>query len=414
MNVAALRHSPSQLSVTTDWWRDHKMVSLVKRTAFKDCNETEFDEAVAVARELRLSPLRKQIYAFVFSKSEPAKRNMVLVVGIDGARSVAARTGRYRPDNRAPRYTYDENLKKEATNPLGLVSAEVSAFTFSNGEWHEIVGVAYWDEFAPIVRSAAEDEYEWVGSGTYYPDGHKRAGEEKQFKRLKPGANVTARLDPKKDGWRKSARHMLAKCAEMIALRKGWPEDLSRVYAEEETHRGQVIDAEYTDLTPSQMASAADVDKRQELLGGPALFATFDEHGTLERIAVGKFADKMLEVTRGMSPATVAALVERNREALREFWAHSKTDALALKTELEKRSAGAAPMTEGPALSDLDALLAEIEKLGSNVEAADWATANGPRIAALGGVDRKTFDARFLKRQGEFSKAFAASLSGDA
>ena len=66
-----------------NWSRDAKMVSLVRRTAAKDCNPDEFDLFVSVARELNLNPLRKQIYAFVFDKNDAERRNMSLVIGID-------------------------------------------------------------------------------------------------------------------------------------------------------------------------------------------------------------------------------------------------------------------------------------------------------------------------------------------
>ena len=37
------------------WWQDRNMVSLVKRTAFKACNETEFDEAQANVSRMPVS-----------------------------------------------------------------------------------------------------------------------------------------------------------------------------------------------------------------------------------------------------------------------------------------------------------------------------------------------------------------------
>jgi phage recombination protein Bet len=342
MNVAALRTvSPQPLG----WWSDPKMLSLVQKTAFKDCNQVEFDEAVAVARELNLSPLRKQIYAFVFSRDNPKKRNMVLVVSIDGARAIAARHKNYRPDNRKPRFETDDVLKGPA-NPLGIISAEVSAFCFVQGEWHKIVGVAYWGEAAPV--KSEPEEFTMQDTGQKWPDGNA-----KMRKVPKPGSPIIEKLDPDKDGWRKMPHLMLAKCAEMQALRKGWPEDLSRVYAEEETDRSRVLEGvEYTDLTPSEMAAKGDTDARLERLGGPALFATFDDSGTLERVPFGQFADRMLAVTEKLEPAAVAALVDRNREALREFWAHNANDALELRKILEKRSgvtSGAAPQGDVPA-----------------------------------------------------------------
>jgi len=323
------------------WWQDRNMVSLIKRSAFKACNETEFDEAVAVARELGLSPLRKQIYAFVFSASDPAKRNMVLVIGIDGGRAVAARTRNYQPDDQGPEWVFKDELKNPLTNPHGIEKCTVGVYhrPSPSDPFRRIVHTVYWDEFAPILRTADEDSYEWVGSGSYYPDGHKKAGEEKQYKRLKAGAEVMLRLDPKKDAWVKSGRNQIAKCAEMGVLRKGWPEDLSRVYAEEETHRAQTIDGvDYEDLTPSQMATQADSDKRLDLIGGPAISVSLDNTGILERVPIGQFADKVIEATKELAAGDIASFQIRNRVALQEFWAHNKTDALELKKKLEARS----------------------------------------------------------------------------
>lgn len=397
------------------WWQDRNMLSLVKRTAFKDCNNTEFDEAVAVCRELNLSPLRKQIFAFVFNKGDEAKRNMVLVVSIDGARAIAARHQNYRPDNEAPRIIIDESLKG-ATNPEGIVSAEVSGFMFSQGEWHKVIGIAHWEEFAPIIKGGDEDDYEWIDTGEKWAD----SGKPKMKKRLRQGVAAVLRLDPKKDGWRKMPRLMIAKCAEMNMLRKGWPEDLSRIYAEEETHRAHTLEGvDYEDVTPSGMAAAADAEKRQEALGGPSLFLVVDPQGSVERVLVGKFADRLLEVTEKMKPAEVADLVSRNREPLREFWSKNATDALALKKELEARSGSAgspkapadttAPVVSNPpivpdaagaALSSKAELLASVEKIESKLGALQWAQNNKAAVNELTGKDRKeVMDAYYAKQQ---------------
>jgi len=340
-SVTALR--PNGGLPTINWWQDGKMVALVKRTAAKDCNEDEFNQFVSVCRDLGLSPLRKQIYAFVFNKNDPEKRNMALVVGIDGGRSIAARSGNYRPDSDPPAWEISEDAKNPLTNPHGIVSCTVGVYhrPTKNDPFERIVAKVFWDEFAPIVRTADADAYEWVGTGEMYPPGHKNAGREKQRRQLRPGASalVAERLDPKKEQWTRGGRHKIALCAEMQALRRGWPEDMSRVYVEEETDRAAaIIDGEYTDLTPSEMVTKADTEARLERLGGPALFATFDDTGTLERVEIGKFADRMIAATAGMEPAAVAALVERNKVAINEFWAHNKTDALELKKLLEQRS----------------------------------------------------------------------------
>lgn len=327
MSVVALNQPLSRLS----WWDEAKTVALVRRTAAKDCDADEFNQFVTVSRELGLSPLRKQIYAFVFNKDNVAKRNMVLVVSIDGARAIAARHQNYRPDNRKPRFEMDETLKGPA-NPAGIVSVEVSTFSFVQGEWHEVVGVAYWNEFAPIK---AEQEYRMVDTGEKWPDGNP-----KKKKVPVEGSPIVEKLDPSKDGWRKMPHLMIAKCAEMQALRKGWPEDLARVYVEEETAKASMtIDGEYTDLTPAEMVAQAEMDARVEKLGGPALLAALGDDGALVRVPHGRFADKMLAATENLPAEQVAIIVGRNKEALNDFWAYNKTDALALKKELEKRAA---------------------------------------------------------------------------
>lgn len=333
-------------AVSAAWWNESKMVALVRRTAAKDCNADEFDLFVRVCRDLGLSPLRKQIYAFVFNKDDANKRQMALVVGIDGARSIAARSGNYRPDDKPPVWEIDAAVKNPLTNPHGVVSCTVGIYhrPTRNDPFERIVATVFWDEFAPIIRSADADAYEWVGTGEIYPEGHKNAGREKQRKQLRPGAsaNVTERLDPKKEQWTRAGRHKISLCAEMQALRRGWPEDMSRVYVEEETDKAAaVIDADYTELSPSEMVAEAAISERLERLGGPALLATFDGNGTLERVLYGQFADRVLSHIENLAPADVAAFADRNKAALQDFWAHNKTDALALKKVIEQRASAA-------------------------------------------------------------------------
>jgi RecT family protein len=276
------------------------------------------------------------------------RRNMVVVVGIDGGRSVAARTGNYRPDDREPEWAFKDELKNPLTNPHGIEKCTVGIFHRPTraDPFERIVHTVYWEEFAPILKSADPDDYEWVETGETYED----SGKPKKRKKLRAGAEVTLRLDPTKDAWIKAGRNQIAKCAEMGALRKGWPEDLSSVVAEEETHKAMVLEGvDYADLTPSEMAAKGETDVRMARIGGPAIMATFDDAGTIERVAHGLFADRVLEVTATMKPERVQLFIDRNREALKEFWAHNKNDALALKKVLEERAGTAASQQRGAA-----------------------------------------------------------------
>lgn len=400
MNVPAIRSVAGLAVASQPWWQDSRKIALVRRTTCRDCNDDEFDQFVAVCHDLNLSPLRKQIYCFVFSKDDPGKRNMTLVTGIDGARSIAARTGNYRPDDSAPEWTFREDLKNPLSNPNGIEKCTVGVYhrPTRTDPFARIVHTVYWDEFAPIVRKASDDCYEWAGTGKYYPDGHKKAGQEIFKKQLKPGmsAEISERLDPGKEQWSRAGRNQIAKCAEMGALRKGWPEDLSRIVVEEETHRAQVIDAEFTDLTPSELAAKAAADDRLERIGGPALFATFDDFGTLERVPHGQFADRMIAATSKMDPAAVSALVDRNRVALQEFWAHSKNDALELKRILEAR-AGAARQGAADAAATL--LRDRIDALGSAFDVMEFGKAFDAQIAGFPADAQKDLRIRFEQRR---------------
>jgi hypothetical protein len=186
MNVAALRPNGGGLV----WHQDNNMLALVKRTTCKDCTADEFSEFITVCRDLNLSPIRRQIYCFIFSKDEPSKRNMTLVTAIDGGRSIAARTGNYRPDDQEPQWIFKDELKNPLTNPHGIEKCTVGIFhrPTRNDPFERIVHTVFWDEFAPIVSKGDPDAYEWVPTGRVHPEGHKRAGQSVDRKQLKPGA----------------------------------------------------------------------------------------------------------------------------------------------------------------------------------------------------------------------------------
>lgn len=298
---------------STDVTHSESALALIKRTVAADCNNDEFNIFIHMARALKLDPLRRQIYAFVFSKDKPDKRRMSIITGIDGFRAIAERTGNYRPDEDEPTYEFDDALKGP-NNPTGLVKATVRVWKFSHGAWHKVTATAYWDEYAPLKEEWGEDE--------------------KTGKRRPTGRFV---LDTS-GHWGRAGRHQLAKCAEALALRKGWPDDFSNVYASEEIDRARVLD-----VSPAEMAAQGEVSERMERIGGPGL--TVDwlvEHAPLERVPVGQFADRAMEFLRehAEEPSQVLMWQSRNRHVLREFWAHQKADALEINKEIERLTAG--------------------------------------------------------------------------
>lgn len=310
---------------------DGKNIDLVRRTVAKDCDSAELDMFIHICHAVKLDPLRRQIYAFVFGKDDPAKRRMSVVTGIDGYRAIAARTNAYRPDDRAPRIEYSEDAKCASKNPLGIVRAEVTVYKFSQGEWHPVTAEAYWDEYAPIIETG-EGGFEWVETGQVYPKGHAKAGKPK-FRKQQIGDVVEA-LDPSKPNWRKMPRVMITKCAEAQALRRAWPDDFSGLDVEEELHRAMTIDA-----TATELADAAAAEKRLDLIGGGNML-TIDwcDGAKNVREPIGSFGDKAIKYIRE-NPAMADEFAERNEANLREYWAYDKSGALAVKREIEQARA---------------------------------------------------------------------------
>lgn len=288
-----------------------RQIALVRDTIAKDCSQEEFNLFVEVCRGLRLDPFRKQVFPLVFSKDKPDKRRMTIVVSRDGQRSIASRCGNYRPASEPAEIIFDEALKGPI-NPKGIVLARVKLWQQDKrGEWFPVIGEAYWDEFAPIAEEWAWDK-----------DSGKR----------KPTGNMV--LDPL-GNWPRMPVVMITKCAEMQALRAGWPEEFGGVYGEEEMDRARVLD-----LNASEIVEHEAEGRRMRMIGaGNDLMVCWGADFGLERVPVGQFADRVIEHVGALEPAAVAKWRSMNAEPLREFWAKAPTDALELKKALEKAGA---------------------------------------------------------------------------
>ena len=268
---------------------------LIKRTVAKDCDSSEFDMFMHICKHTGLDPLRRQIYAFVFDRDNPAKRQMVPVTAIGGWRSLAERTGNYRPDDQPPRITFDEGAKDENSNPLGIIKADVTVYKFAHGEWHSVAGEAHWEEYAPIK------------------DG---------------------KLDYRKRGWITMPRVMIAKTAEAQALRRAWPDDFGALYEESELDRAQALD-----LSPSELAELGGQEKRLDKIGGPdAIMIDWLDGSAIDRVLIENAAERIDEfITENEdAPNTIAAFQDRNKHALQEFWARNPSDALEIKKCFEQ------------------------------------------------------------------------------
>lgn len=305
-----------------------KEADLIRKTVAAACNDREFDLFLHVCRHTGLDPLKRQIFAFVFNANDAAKRQLTLVTSIQGYRTIAERTGNYRPGQ--TEVVIDAALIDHDSNPKGISHAIATVYKYVHGEWHPISERVDWDEFAPIVE-AGEGGFRWVDTGEVYPPSHAKAGKPKM--RKEAIGEVRPMLDPAKSQWRKMPRVMISKCAEAAALRRAWPDDLSQLYEESEMDRTHTLD-----LTATELAEQAATEQRLALIGGPnQLTIDWCDGGPLAAVPVGQLGDKALAFIESNKeePLTVRAWANRNAVSLKEYWARDKAGALAIKKAIE-------------------------------------------------------------------------------
>lgn len=279
-------------------------LDLIKRTLAPDCTPDEFNLYMEMARRSGLDPIRKQIYAVVYGKNakDKEKRKMSIITGIDGYRAIAARNGDYRPDDNPPAFEIDKTIVSPV-NPAGLISATVRCYKKSGNEWFPVAGTAYWEEYAPLKEEWAFD---------------KEAGERRP--------NGKMELSGK---WKDMPRLMLAKTAEAIALRKGWPEDLSGIYTEDEMDRASAMDMIEAEDKARRIAATQSAD---------VITILWTPDAPLEQVPVGQFFDKAVQFLASCnSLPDLVGWRDTNRVALQSFWARAKSDALELKKRIEAR-----------------------------------------------------------------------------
>jgi len=294
-------------------------LALIRRTVAKDCNHEEFDLFIEICKQQGLDPFKKQIFAQVYNKDKPDKRQLVIVTSIDGYRAKAQRCGDYRPAEEETRFESDQLLKDPNSNPMGLIRAVVKVFKFGPDKiWYPVVGEARWDEFAPLDDA----DFDWVDTGEVWPDSGK------------PKKKKVARSDKKslKEGnWKNMPHVMLSKCAEAQALRRGWPEAMSGLYVQEE------MDKVYIDMTATEAADAHERDERLKRVSGKeSIPAIFEMSEGLQLIPTGKFADRVLEHLGSFdNRQAVEFWKDQNTIALKQFWAYCPSEAHELKKGIE-------------------------------------------------------------------------------
>lgn len=160
---------------------------LIRDAYASGASDDEFAVLMEIARARRLNPLLRQIHFVSRWDSEKHRPVWAAQVSIDGLRAIAERTGLYA----------GQDEPEFVENPDGTI--RLCKVRVWRRDWpRPAVGLAYWAEYCQMARDRA--------TGKQRP---------------------TAM-------WSRMPHVMIAKCAESLALRKAFPEDMSGLYTTEE------------------------------------------------------------------------------------------------------------------------------------------------------------------------------------
>lgn len=264
--------------------------ALVRDTYAKGATPQEFELFVSVCNRLRLDPFARQIYAVKRWNSDLRREEMTPQVSIDGMRLTAERSGKYLGQS-APEWCGADGVWKDV-----WLSAEPPMAAR--------VGVHRRNFATPIVAVALYSEY----------------------------------VQTKKDGaptkfWKTMPANQLAKCAESLALRKAFPNELSGVYSDAEM--GQA-DAERPQVNAE--AKPKNAPKQEErksspppaAAAGPAFAASFpDANYTGKPLSMAP-----IEILEDYRVWLTALLKDESRQRLHKKAQQSLDEAVA---EVERR-----------------------------------------------------------------------------
>lgn len=182
--MPTLTNTPANLTVaettemvaSMEWTADQ--ITLIRNIAGKDLNNDEFKVFLYVAKRRGLDPFANQIYAVKYGGK------MTIQTGIDGFRVIADRTGQLAGISEGILVYRDNGDIDHAT---------VTVCRIINGDKVSFSATAHLDEYI-VMKSDGQPNHIWS----------------------------------------KRPRGQLIKCAEALALRKAFPQDLSGIYTSDE------------------------------------------------------------------------------------------------------------------------------------------------------------------------------------
>jgi phage recombination protein Bet len=178
--------------------------TMIRNTYAPGASEGEFEVLWEIAKARKLNPILKQIY-FVKRWAQGRGEVWAPQVSIDGMRAMAERTGKY-----------DGQDEPEFVEENGAVT-KCTVRVYRKDWTRPAVGVAYFKEYVQKTKEGKPTKF-----------------------------------------WNDMPHTMLAKCAESLAMRKAFPEDMGGLYTAEEMSQGDKLpydaDGVIVEAAPSEPA----------------------------------------------------------------------------------------------------------------------------------------------------------------
>jgi phage recombination protein Bet len=177
-NASAVVYKPGE--VARENFRER--LDLIKALIAPGASDAELDLFSEVCRRTGLDPVQRQIYSI------PRGTSRTIQTGIDGYRLIAQRTGEYAGSDDA---IYDAETEDHPNR------ATVTVWRLVEGVPRGFTATARWSEYKPTLGDQM---------------------------------------------WQKMPYLMIAKCAEALALRKAFPQELSGIYTDAEMDQATTVD----------------------------------------------------------------------------------------------------------------------------------------------------------------------------